>query len=128
MTGKVLNIFDYIQPDNLGCAIGNKWVEWNMLRQNWLSDCKEIRQYLFATDTTMTTNSKLPWKNKTTIPKLTQIRDNLNANYMAVEFPASKSRWLDWYADTEDSNQSQKRDAILAYMQWVVSQPQYKSE
>lgn len=126
MAGKVVEIYDFIEPDQLGCAIGEKWTTWNMARQPWVAECQEIRQYLFATDTTQTTNSKLPWKNKTTIPKLTQIRDNLYANYMAVEFP--KRKWLEWLADTQDSNSMAKRESILAYMNWAISQPQYKSE
>jgi hypothetical protein len=126
MPGQVLDILDVIRPDKLGCAIAEKWVSWRMARQPWEASCQEIREYLFATDTTQTTNSKLPWKNKTTIPKLTQIRDNLYSNYMAVEFP--KRRWLEWVADESDANSLEKRESILAYMNWAISQPQFKHE
>lgn len=126
MTATTLDIYNYIQADNLGCEIARYWVDWHNAKQQCEAEYKEIREYLFATDTTQTTNSKLPWKNKTTIPKLTQIRDNLYANYMAVEFP--KRKYLDWLADTQDSNEMSKREAILAYMNWVNSQPQFKAE
>lgn len=127
MTGTVLNtVSPIIQEDQLGRYIAEKWQEWNMMRQTKIGQWEEIRKYLFATDTRTTSNAKLPWKNTTTIPKLTQIRDNLYANYMAVEFP--KRKWLDWLADDEASNEVDKRDAILTYMNWVISQSQYKSE
>lgn len=126
MTGTVAQIDDFLRPDQLGCAIADMWVTWNNARQVKISQWEELRKYLFATDTTTTTNSKLPWKNKTTVPKLTQIRDNLFSNYLAVEFP--KRKWLEWLADNSNSNSVEKRDAILAYMNWVISQPHYKSE
>ena len=126
MTGTVTQLDDILRPDQLGCAIADKWMTWNTSRQTKISEWEEVRRYLFATDTTTTTNSKLPWKNKTTVPKLTQIRDNLYSNYLAVEFP--KRKWLDWLADNSDSNSLEKREAILAYMNWVISQPQYKYE
>ena len=127
MVGTVLNTErGLLQEDQLACYIGEKWMEWNTLRHTKIKQWEEVRQYLFATDTRTTTNQKLPWKNTTTIPKLTQIRDNLYANYLAVEFP--KRKWLDWLADDEDSNSVDKRDAILTYMNWVIAQPQYKHE
>ncbi len=86
----------------------------------------ELRKYLFATDTTQTTNSQLPWKNKTTIPKITQIRDNLMANLMITCFP--KRRWVNWIADRKDDASREKREAILNYMTWVISQPMFKYE
>ncbi len=73
-----------------------------------------LTNYLFATDTTKTTNSKLPWKNKTTLPKLTQIRDNLHANYMDALFP--NDNWMKWEGyNLEDSTQK-KRRAIESYL------------
>jgi hypothetical protein len=126
VTGKVEQFYDYLRPDNLGCNIANKWTDWNNARQPFINEIEEIRKYLFATTTMQTSNSALPWKNKTTIPKLTQIRDNLYANYLAVEFP--KRKWLDWLANERDANSLEKREAILAYMNWVISQPQYKYE
>ena len=51
-----------------------------------------MRNFLFATDTSKTSVGGLPWKNSTTLPKLTQIRDNLHANYMSAVFP--NDNWL----------------------------------
>jgi hypothetical protein len=80
---------------------------------------------LFATDTTTTTNAALPWKNKTTLPKLTQIRDNLHANYMAALF--SSSDWLDWEGDSKEAQDREKRKAILAFMKNKLQQAKFEN-
>lgn len=126
MTGKVLNLEDIIFKDQLGDRIAQFWQEWNTYRQTKINDWDEVRRYVFATDTTQTTNSSLPWKNKTTVPKLTQIRDNLFANYLASLFP--KRKWLMWDADDEDSDSQEKREAIRNYMMWAIKHPQFKEE
>lgn len=126
MSGKTLDLNDIIEKDQLGCAIAEQWVSLNTSRQPWITEIQEIRKYLFATDTTQTTNSKLPWKNKTTTPKMTQIRDNLLANYLASCFP--KRKWMNWLANRQSDASVAKREAILAYMSWVISQPHFKTE
>jgi len=95
-------------------VVTDKWVTWNAARAVWLAEKKELRQYLFATDTRKTTNGQLPWKNSTVTPKLTQIRDNLHANYMAALFP--REDWFKWRAGDQDSASKNKRDTIEAYM------------
>lgn len=126
MVGKVLDIKDIIVEDQLGCFIANNWMTWNMARSEWLDQREEIRRYVFATDTTKTTNAKLPWKNKTTIPKLCQIRDNLYANYQASLFP--KRKWLIWQSDDEDSSAVNKREAIENYVSWTLDNRWFKAE
>ena len=126
MTGKVLDLCDVITEDRLATRITEKWLEWDMLRHTWKNDKEEVRRYVFATDTTQTSNSQLPWKNKTTIPKLCHIRDNLYSNYTTVLFPQRK--WLMWEANEADSNSPAKRDAIVNYMSWVIEQPSFKHE
>jgi hypothetical protein len=126
VAGKVLNLDQVISPDQLGCRIAQQYQDWDTFRAEKVREWEELRRYIFATDTTKTTNSKLPWKNKTTIPKLCQIRDNLHANYMASMFP--KRSWLVWEADERASNVKEKREAIEAYMKWVVAQDHFKKE
>jgi hypothetical protein len=126
VTGKVLDLESVLEPDRLATRITEKFVEWDSMRNRWKEDKEEIRRYIFATDTTQTTNSQLPWKNKTTIPKLCQIRDNLYANYVATLFPQRK--WLIWEANEQSSESVEKRDAITNYMSWVITQPQFKHE
>ena len=85
-----------------------------MARQAWVAEKTELRRYIYATDTRHTSAGKLPWSNSTTIPKLTQIRDNLFANYMASMFP--KRKWLNWEGATENDESKQKVKAIKDYM------------
>ena len=102
------------EPDTIARTVADQWVRYNANRNEWLAEHKELREYLFATDTRKTANSKLPWKNSTVTPKLTQIRDNLHANYMAALFP--NDEWFMWEADDQDAATKQKRDAIEGYM------------
>ncbi len=126
MVGKVLNLEDLISKDTLGCGIANMWTTWNNGRQMKMGEWKELRRYLYATDTTHTTNNRLPWSNSTTLPKLTQIRDNLYANYIATMFP--KRRWLNWEGISSKDESKDKTEAIKDYMMWAVNQRQFKEE
>jgi hypothetical protein len=115
-----------IQPDQRAVRITERWLQWETLRQVKKNDWEEIRRYVYATNTTQTTNAQLPWKNKTTIPKLCQIRDNLYSNYTATMFPTRK--WLKWDANERDAASREKRDAITNYMSWCIEQPSFKHE
>lgn len=114
MVGKTIDIEVILNPDSLATEIANKWRLWNQLRKPKMEEWKELRNYLFATDTRTTSNATLPWKNSTTVPKLTQIRDNLHANYMAALFP--QKRWMRWEGETRDSATKGKKEAIEFYM------------
>lgn len=126
MAGRTLNLDDVITKDNLGCKIAETWLTWSLGRAEWVNQKREIREYIYATDTTKTSNSQLPWSNKTTIPKLTQIRDNLNANYMATMFP--KRRWLTWEGADQSDETKSKVNVIKDYISWVVNQRPFKTE
>lgn len=126
MAGKTLDLKSIIIKDQLGDRITHYWLDWDMRREKKKAEWREVRNYVYATDTTTTTNAILPWKNKTTVPKLCQIRDNLYANYMASLFP--KRKWLIWEGSDEESEDRGKREAIQNYACWMVSQPQFKTE
>jgi len=124
MAGKVLELNDLIDKDQMGCSIASQWVTWKNSRIERETLWEEVRRYIYATDTTFTSNGSLPWKNKTTVPKLCQIRDNLYANYIAAMFP--KRNWITWEGDTVDDELKQKRDAIENYMNWAVERSQFR--
>ena len=126
MTSKVLMVDDVISPDRLATNITETWIDYDMKRQRKKIDWEEIRRYVYATDTSHTSNSSLPWKNKTTIPKLCQIRDNLYSNYTATMFPKRKN--VEWDANEKDSDSKRKRDSITNYMAWAMDQPSFKAE
>lgn len=116
----------FIKPDPLGTYIATKYREWDMYRASKIAEWQEIQRYIFATDTTKTSNAKLPWSNKTTLPKLCQVRDNLHSNYIASLFP--KRKWLVWEGDNLADDDVSKKKSIEGYMTWAVDRNQYYSE
>ena len=80
---------------------------------------------MYATDTRTTANSKLPWTNSTTTPKLTQIADNLHANYFSALFP--QKRWFRFEASDSDSDTKAKRDTIQAYLENKIRQSDFEN-
>lgn len=114
MAGKQAQINSIINADSLAKDLSALYDRWKTQRSEKETEWRELRNYLFATDTTKTSNSSLPWKNKTTLPKLTQIRDNLHANYMDALFP--NDNWLRWEGYTQDDVTLEKRRAIESYM------------
>lgn len=121
---RVLQLDNIISKDDLGCAIADKFHTWQMYAEGQHQRWRELYKYIYATDTTTTTNSSASWKNTTTTPKLTQIRDNLFANYMASLFP--KRRWLVWEGASQADEIKDKKEAIKTYMEYVVSNPGFK--
>lgn len=124
MSGKVLNLDGLLNKDHTAVEIANQFVSWNNMRTNKISEWTEVRKYIFATDTTQTTNAQLPWKNKTTLPKLTQIRDNLHANYMKSLFP--KRKWVIWEAHDKKSAGARQVKNIENYVMWMVERSHFK--
>ena len=122
MTGTVLDLTEELtnKRESLALVIARKWSEFEGYRSTWMTQTAELRNYLFATDTKSTTNKQTPWKNSTTMPKLTQIRDNLHANYVAALFP--NADWLSWEGDDLSDETEAKRGAIEAYMRTKLHQ------
>jgi hypothetical protein len=115
-----------LQPEALAAFVVNKYTSWRGVRQDWNDDMKELRNYVFQTDTTQTSNANLPWKNKTSIPKLTQIRDNLHANYLAALFPSDD--WFKWESVNKAGNDAKTRRVIEAYIQQKVRESGFKQK
>lgn len=115
------NMFGELSDDP-GRNVGYLWDKWSRQRQEKVDEWKELRNYVFATDTTSTANDSLGWKNSTTIPKLCQIRDNLHANYISALFP--NDNWLRWLGDTETDQRKAK--IIEAYMKDKAHQSQLR--
>ena len=125
MAGTTIDLQNIIDPHKLAVDIADRWSTWNKARQPKLEEWKELRNYIYATDTRTTSNSKLPWTNSTTTPKLTQIADNLHANYFSALFP--QKRWFRFEADDQDANIKSKRDVIQAYMQNKIRQSDFEN-
>jgi len=124
MKDKLLEIKGFLEPEVLPLRISDMWTRWNSARNTWLQEKLEIRNYVFARDTTHTTNSQLPHSNKTTRPKLCQIRDNLHANYMAALYPTDQ--WLRWEGFRLDDEEYNKVKAVKAYMSSKIKESNFR--
>ena len=91
MAGKVLQFEKAINPDTMARELAGMYNQWWIQRQNKETEWRELRNYLFATDTTTTSNSSLPWKNKTTLPKLTLVSDTEPTIALPLSLSASSS-------------------------------------
>ncbi len=123
---KVLTIEEFLIPDLLGTRISHYYLEWEAFRAVKIAAWDEVQRYVFATSTKDTSNSKLPWSNTTTIPKLCQIRDNLYANYMATLFPKRKN--VVWLGYSETDEEKERKKTIENYMCYVMEQPEFIDE
>lgn len=126
MAKKPLEISAMFGRDNVAKNIAHTWHTYNSQRFPKIEAWKELRNYVFATDTTTTTNKSLPWKNSTTLPKLCQIRDNLHSNYISALFP--NDEWLKWEAYSKDDAKKQKVEAIEAYMSTKTRESHFRRE
>ena len=114
MAKKTLDVKQAFGRTNLAQFISYTWQTYHSQRRPILDSWNELRNYIFATDTSKTTNSSLPWKNSTTIPKLCQIRDNLHSNYISALFP--NDDWIRWEGYSLKDSVKKKAEAIKAYM------------
>lgn len=107
------NTIEISNERQLAETISGLFQRWDDARAPWKKSMEELQGYLYATDTTKTSNSKLPWSNKTTLPKLTQIMENLVANYEATLFP--NQDWLKWEAADSNSAIAEKKNLVTSY-------------
>lgn len=114
-----------LEKESLASFIVEQWDEKKGQRATWEAEKRELRNYIFATDTSKTSGNVLPWRNSTTIPKICQIRDNLHANYISALFP--NDDWLKWEGYTLEDETKEKQDAIQAYMSNKVREDQMRS-
>jgi hypothetical protein len=120
----VAEVYGKVGKDAIAETIATMWRNSDDQRREWKDRLLEIRNYLFATDTSHTTNADLPWKNSTTLPKLTQIRDNLHANYYSALFPTDD--FFIFEPGSRDETSIAKRRAIEAYVKNKVEASGFK--
>lgn len=111
---KVVELQALLAPQDTAAWVTNLWDKYNDQRAEKINQWSEVDKYITATDTTTTANKSLPWTHTTTMPKLTQIRDNLHANYLSSLFPNDK--WLTWVAFSKDAAKREVAQTITAYM------------
>lgn len=124
MRRQVAEIQNLLNPDVIAREITSMYDSYNSQRKGQIDKWLEIRNYIFATDTRTTTNNKHGWNNSTTIPKVTQIRDNLHANYMAALIP--NDDWIKWEAYDKTGKDSNKEQAIKAYIDTKIRSSDFR--
>lgn len=126
MSDKVAELVAMLQQDDPSQWVAHIWSRDNDQRRAKIEEWKELRDYIFATDTSTTSNQSLPWKNSTTLPKLCQLRDNLHSNYLSHLFP--NDNWLTWLGYTLEDSKKIKAAAIEAYMSNKTREGGFRSE
>jgi len=66
MAGKIIELRGILDENVLARRLSSQYSTWLLQRGEKEKEWRELRNYLFATDTTKTSNAKLPWKNSTT--------------------------------------------------------------
>lgn len=126
MANKVAELRKILTGDNEASHITEMWSRYKDQLRTRTDLWKEQRDYIFATDTTTTTNSSLPWSNTTTLPKLCQVRDNLHSNYLSALFP--NDDWLKWEAHNSDAALATKVNTITSYMRNKIRGGKFRKE
>ncbi|PZQ78004.1 MAG: hypothetical protein DI563_01560 [Variovorax paradoxus] len=126
MSTKIAELNSLLVRDSSAQWVAYLWDRFNNQRRQKIEEWKELRNYVFATDTTTTSNQGLPWKNSTTLPKLCQIRDNLHSNYFSSLFP--NDDWLRWVGYGRSDSTKTKAKAIQAYMSNKCRESHFRTE
>lgn len=126
MSSKVAELTVMLAQEQCAQWVGHLWNKFNDQRREWIEEKKELRDYIFATDTSTTSAGRLPWKNSTTLPKLCQIRDNLHSNYLSSLFP--NDNWLRWQGYGKVDSTKKKAKAIQAYMDNKCREGHFRTE
>lgn len=126
MSKKVAELQAILTAEDEASWVVSLWDKYYNQMQEKRDEWKELRNYLFATDTSTTSNSTLPWKNSTTLPKLTQIRDNLHSNYISALFP--NDDWLRWEGYSKDAMTKAKARSIQGYMQNKTRESNFRTK
>jgi len=103
-----------LEEHSLASNIVQLYTQWNAGRQVWLKRVKEVIAYVYATSTRETSNVTNPWSHSTVIPKLTQIHDNLGANYASALFTSRE--FFTFEPGRPDEASLKKRTAIENYL------------
>lgn len=102
--------------DTLASLVAEMWNGWyhSNTRQTWRNEVDEVKRFLYATDTNATSNRANPMSHNTHRPKLAELADNLEANYMAALFP--HDQWNQFIPADQDANKVRIKRLVEAYI------------
>lgn len=90
------------------------WEEWRSAARDAYDRWKETTKYVYATSTKDTTNASNEHLHSTHIPVITQIKDNLESNYMEALFPSDD--WFMFKGYDMQSSFADKRQVVESYL------------
>lgn len=103
-----------LEEHALATQITNWFTSKKSGKQEWENRVKENIEFVYATSTRETSDHG-EWSNSTHIPKITQIHDNLSANYTDALFGGRD--WFEFSAGDEKENTVEKAKAVKAYLE-----------
>jgi hypothetical protein len=114
MATKSVAIHNY--EDGLARELAVIYDGWKQNRAEIESEWSATQRMVFATDAMQSVGvaASSTWKNVQTRGKITQVRDNLHANYMAALFPNRK--WLTWQPSVVNDQTARAKSVISQYM------------
>ena len=115
-----LDVYGIVEPEQIALEIARFYDKWKVDKNRWESSTKDLRDYLYATDTSTTANGVNPFFNRTTVPKLMQVAQNLHANYFEHMF--SHKDWISWEAHNNEAALESKRRTVESYIRTKARQ------
>jgi len=102
ITFKIDSSSSLTKEKSLAREIGNLWQRWDQDRREYTKLTRAVIQQIYAVNTKGTSHgSKLPHRNKTTTPKLAQIRDTLSSQIANSLF--SRVNYFTFVGSNDDS-------------------------
>lgn len=98
----------------LAVTISGFWDSWKGAKVNREKVIDEVDQYLYATSTETTGNNANGHNHTTHRPKLTQIYDNLKANYVQGLMP--NDHWFEFEGEDEEAVSKEVKNGVESYL------------
>ncbi len=118
--GNTIDLRQVTNDDQLAREIATLWINWDTARAEVKARWKETTSYVYATSTADTSNDGVGgtdgggWSHSTHLPKITQIYDNLAANYMSALMPHDDV--VQFLGFSQDAVIKEKREKVEAYI------------
>lgn len=124
MTTNVQSLVEALTPEALAKTVVGLWDSYKDARTSWEAEIAEIRNYKYATSTNTTEVGSAGFQNSTTIPKLSNIATNLQANYTAHMF--GNPDWIQFEAFDKDAAMEDARRTLEAYARTKAQRKDYE--
>lgn len=114
----VLKVFG--EPEELAKQIANKFDTWKSQKQKIEKEWANTRAYIYATSTKDTINSKNPYKNTTTTPKLCQLFEQLYTLTFNIKFASGD--FVEFVSAKQDEASKSKKETMNAYIKQLMEE------